>query len=256
MAEAELLYSTVDNDRQIKVWQQADIRWLEFGDELIQTEIDLARPGFLPESFNRAMLSGALFSGEVPEKVLLAGTGGGSTARYFAHRFPDVIGDAVELSPVVLEIAQRFFECPYQGNWQLIAADIQDYVQHSETRYDLIVMDIAIGQASPEWITDPAFLNGCRQLLTRKGHIAINLIVEDEQGFMRQLAAIRQSFDRQTVCLSLTEHRNVIVLAFNNAKVLVLNPLIFDKLESQWQIEFGRFYQQMLKDNPKDSGVI
>ena len=30
----------------------------------------------------------------------------------------------------------------------------------------------------------------------------------------------------------------------------------FSQLEDQWQIEFGQFYQQMLKDNPKGSGVI
>jgi len=75
MAEAELLYAIEEDGRPIKVWQQSGLRWLEFGDELIQTEIDLARPNYLPESFNRAMLSGALFTGQVPKKVLLAGTG-------------------------------------------------------------------------------------------------------------------------------------------------------------------------------------
>ena len=65
MAEAELVYSVEENGRLIKVWQQAELRWLEFGDELIQTEIDLARPDFLPESFSRAMLSGALFNSKV-----------------------------------------------------------------------------------------------------------------------------------------------------------------------------------------------
>jgi spermidine synthase len=256
MAEAELIYSIMEEGRPIKVWQTSDLRWLEFGDDLIQTEIDLIRPDYLPESFNRAMLSGALFRGEIPQKVLLAGTGGGSTARYFSHRFPDVIGDAVDYSSVVLDIARRFFECPYQGNWQLIKADIREYVQQSQTHYDLIVMDIAIGQASPEWITDPCFLKACRQLLTDNGHMAINIIVENELGFMKQLGAIRQAFDRNTVCLSLAEHRNVIVLAFNQTKGLKPNPLSFDDLEELWHVEFGQFYQQMLKDNPKDSGVI
>jgi spermidine synthase len=256
MAEAELVYSVEENGRLIKVWQQAELRWLEFGDELIQTEIDLARPDFLPESFSRAMLSGALFNSKVPEKVLLAGTGGGSTARYFANRFPEVIGDGVDLSPVVLDIAQRFFDCPNKGNWQLIEADIRDYVQHCQVRYDLIVMDIAIGNTSPDWMIAPAFLKGCRQSLSSTGHIAINLIVESEHGFMTQLAAIREAFDRQTVCVSLPEHRNVIVLAFNQANRLAPNPQTLDKLEAQWQVEFGTFYQQMLKDNPKGSGVI
>jgi len=138
----------------------------------------------------------------------------------------------------------------------LIEADIREYVKNCPTRYDLIVMDIAIGQASPDWITDPLFLNGCRRLLTDAGHIAINLIVENEQGFLTQLAAIRQAFDRQTICVSLSEHRNVIILAFNQLNHVEPKTRQFSQLEDQWQIEFGQFYQQMLKDNPKGSGVI
>lgn len=256
MAEAELLYATEEDGRLIKVWQQSGLRWLEFGDGLIQTEIDLARPDYLPESFNRAILSGALFTGQVPDKVLLAGTGGGSTARYFGNRFPDVVGDAVDLSAIVLDIAQRFFECLNGEYWQLIEADIREYVKNCPTRYDLIVMDIAVGQASPDWITDPLFLNGCRRLLTDAGHIAINLIVENKQNFLTQLAAIRKAFDRQTVCVSLSEHRNVIILAFNQLNHLEHKPSQFSQLENQWQIEFGQFYQQILKDNAKGSGFI
>lgn len=256
MSEAELLYSVQEGDKQIKVWQQDELRWLEYGDELIQTEIDMTRPDYLPESFNRAMLSGALFTGQVPGRVLLAGTGGGSTARYFANRFPDVMGDAVDISATVLDIAQRFFECPNANNWQLIKGDIRNYIQQCPSRYDLIVMDIAIGHATPDWVIEPDFLTGCRQLLTDAGHIAINLIVESEQGFLTQLAAIRQAFDRQTVCVSLSEHRNVIILAFNKLNHIELKPGQFSQLEDQWQIEFGQFYQQMLKDNPTGSGVI
>jgi len=73
---------------------------------------------------------------------------------------------------------------------------------------------------------------------------------------LTQLAAIRQAFDRQTVCVSLSEHRNVIILAFNQLNHIELKPGQFSQLEDQWQIEFGQFYQQMLKDNPTGSGVI
>lgn len=256
MTEGELLYSINDDGRPVKVWQQGKRRWLEYGDELIQTEIDVTRPDILPESFNRAMLSGALFNGKVPKNVLLAGTGGGSTARYFANRFPDVTGDAVDLSSQILDIACRFFDCPNQGNWQLIEADIRDHVQHCQSRYDLIVLDIAIGQASPDWMTAPDFLSACRCLLTKSGHLAINLIVENDQGLLTRLAAIRQAFDRRTVCVTLPKHRNIIILAFNQLNNAAPNHAEFKQLEAQWQVEFGQFYQQMLKDNPKGSGII
>jgi len=257
MAEPELIYSVTEAERVIKVWQQDSLRWLEFGDELIQTEIALDDPGYLPESFSRAMLSGVMFS-QQPKRVLLAGTGGGSTARYFASRFPGIKGEAVELSPAVIDIAQRYFDCPNGGNWQLLEADIRQYVQKCSNRYDLIVMDIAIDQKTPDWLTDECFLRRCRSILTSTGHIAINLIVENAQDFVSRLAAIREAFDRQTVCLSLAEHRNVLVFGFNHIEPLdtKLTAANLDTLEVQWQVEFGQFYQQILLDNLKGRVVL
>lgn len=257
MAEPELVYSVVDADQTIQVWQQDGLRWLEFGDELIQTEMSLDRPDYLPESFSRAMLSGVMFT-EQPKRVLLAGTGGGATARYFASRFPEIKGEGVELSPVVIDIAQNYFEWPTSGNWQLIEADIKQYVQTCHDRYDLIVMDIAVGQKTPEWLSDEAFLTDCRSCLTSAGHMAINLIVENATDFVSRLAAIRNAFDRQTVCLSLSEHRNVLVFAFNQIKPMEnhLSDADLKHLETRWQVEFGQFYQQMILDNPKGSGIF
>ncbi len=257
MTEPELVYSVTEADQTIQVWQQDGLRWLAFDDELIQTEIALDRPDHLPESFSRAMLSGVMFS-EQPKRVLLAGTGGGSTARYFASRFPDITGEGVELSSTVIDIAQNYFDWPMGDNWQLIEADIRQYVQNCSYRYDLIVMDIAVGQKTPTWLSDVSFLNRCRACLTPEGHMAINLIVENADDFVSRLAAIRQAFDRQTVCLSLSEHRNVLVFAFNQrpqqASDIDLDDLT--SIEARWQIEFGQFYQQMLLDNPVGSGIF
>ncbi len=257
MAEAKLLYSTTEEGCPIKVWQQDNLRWLEFGDELIQTEIDLDRADYLPESFSRAMLAGVLFT-KMPKRVLLAGTGGGSTARYFASRFPDVQGDAVELSGAIIDLAKDYFDCPYTGNWSLIQADIREYVKQCPYRYDLIVMDIAIEQHTPLWLVEQTFLQHCRALLTQQGHIAINLIVKDAQDFLNTLAMVRQVFDKQTICLSLTEHKNILVYAYNQRCHLTQQQISqsLPDLQQIWQVEFNDFFQQMLKDNPAGSGII
>ena len=257
MAEPELICSVTESDQVIKVWQQDNLRWLEFGDELIQTEIDLDRADYLPESFNRAMLAGVMFT-DMPKRVLLAGTGGGSTARYFANRFPQVKGDAVELSSIVIDLAKDYFDCPHTGNWDLIQDDIRDYVSQCTHRYDLIVLDIAIEQHTPVWLVEQVFLHHCRALLTEHGHIAINLIVKDAGGFLNAVATIRQVFDKQTVCLSLTEHKNILVYAYNQPCLLSQQEIEqrLPKLQHDWQFEFNDFYQQMLKDNPEGSGII
>jgi spermidine synthase len=202
------------------------------------------------------MLAGMIFV-ETPKRVLLAGVGGGAIARYFSGCFPEVKGEAVEISEVISQIAQDFFEFPNTKNWQLVTADIGDYVQHCQYKYDLIVIDIAIEQQTPKWILDRKFLQRCRSLLTENGHIALNLLVDDGEDFQQALSIIRDTFDKNTACLSLTKYRNTVVFAFNNSPKQPTNMTAhLSKLDALWGIEFSEFYRQMLHDNPPKSGII
>ena len=257
MAERQLLFSQQDVDLTVRVWQQDDRRWLDFDDTVIQSEIILDRPDYLPLALNRHMLAGIMFV-DSPKRILLAGTGGGATARYFAHKFPEVKGDAVELSPLICEVARDFFEFPHGEQWQLHAQDINQYVAECQQLYDLIIIDIAEEQLTPDWIVEREFLQHCRSLLTEQGHIAFNLLVNDGTALMHFLAAIHPAFEGLMNCLSVADHRNIVVLAYNNPPKILAEkiPARLDELEQKWGLEFMMFYQQMLKDNPKCSGVL
>jgi len=254
MAEQQLLFSQQDDDLTVRIWQQGDRRWLDFDDVVVQSEILLDRPDHLLLA-NRHMLAGCLFS-PPPKNILLAGAGGGAIALYFSNRFPDVSVDAVELSPLICELARDFFDFPDGEQWLLHSQDINHYVAECQQHYDAIVIDIAEDKLTPEWIIDNKFLHRCRKLLTPQGHVAFNLLVNDGEGLMHFLSAIRESFNRQTVCLSVAEHRNIIVLAFNNKPREQVSAEHLIAIEQEWGIEFTVFYQQMLKENPKASGVI
>ena len=253
----QLLFEQQSVDGEVRVWQQYDRRWLDFNDGLIQSEIILNSPEILPLPLNRAMLAGVLFSG-MPKRILLAGTGGGATARYFSACFPDVIVDAVEKSECVSDIAINYFEFPAGNNWQIHTEDIVNYVQHCPYKYDLIIIDIAVDQKTPEWLIEREFLKHCRSLLTDNGHIALNLLVDDGNAFMHYLSAIRDCFDRQTACLSLPNYQNTVIFAFNNTPQFKHKNLHkkLSELDALWGMEFTDFYQQMLKDNPQNSGVF
>lgn len=256
-SKPQLIVNQNSDGETIRVWQQDDRRWLDFDDGLIQSEIVLDKPEILPSVLNRAMLAGMIFV-ESPQRILLAGTGGGATARYFAHHFPDVMGDAVEISEQVSSIAKAYFYFPTTENWQLIRDDIVHYVQHCPYRYDLIVVDIAVNQITPHWLVETDFLQQYRTLLTEKGHIAFNLLVDDADEFLHHLRDLRSVFNQQTVCLSLPNYRNTVVLAFNSKSSFLVEEISSRllELEAEWGLEFKTFYQQMLKDNPKASGVF
>jgi len=252
-----LVFNQKNDEGEIRVWQQYDRRWLDFNDGLVQSEIILNTPELLPLPLNRAMLAGMMFV-DTPQRVLLAGMGGGTTARYFSACFPDVKGEAVEKSEVVAKLAQEYFDFPSNKNWQIVKQDILDYVQNCSEKYDLIVIDIAMEQKTPEWLLDRTFLQQCRSLLTDNGHISFNLLVDDANGFMHSVSALRAVFDRRVVCLSLPTYRNIIVLGFNNVPTYLpqdAQTRLAD-LESSWGLEFDEFYQQMQKDNPLGSGIF
>ena len=256
-SEPTLIFHQQAGDEEIRVWQQDDRRWLDFNDGLVQSEIILNNPELLPLPLNRAMLAGMLFV-DMPKRVLLAGMGGGSIARYFSGCFPDVMGEAVEKSDLVTEIAQDLFDFPIDKNWQIVRDDFADYVQHCLYKYDLIVIDIALKQETPQWLIERTFLHQCRSLLTKNGHIAFNLLVDDSSDFLHHLSAIREVFDRRTVCLSLPNYRNTVIFAFNDSIPYIATDIMsrLPEIEPLWGIEFSNFYQQMLKDNPQGSGVL
>jgi spermidine synthase len=255
-SEPQLIVNQHSADGSVRVWQQDDRRWLDFDDGLIQSEINLRDASRLALPLNRAMLAGLMFE-DTPQRILLVGTGGGATARYFEQRFPQMKGEAVELSEVVASLALKYFEFPQSAHWQLIQQDIRDYVQACKVKYDLILVDIAEQQLTPEWIIRAEFLGQCRQLLTPKGQLSLNLLVTDGNSFMHYLSALRRQFDKRTVCLSLPNYRNTVILAFNNLpSKLYIKPQQRKRLEQLWGIEFELFYQQMLKDNPRGSGIF
>lgn len=244
----------------INVHDDGTKRWLDFGDDGIQSIIDRDQPQTLVSPLNQAMLA-ALFFTPVPARFLLLGTGGGAVARYLSHRHPDCRGEAVELSPAIIEIAKQFFEFPHH-NWEPHPADARDFVAEnnaSQQYYDYIVLDIAEQQHTPHWLTDASFLANCRQRLSKQGVLSINLLPKDAANFMQQLADIRQAFDGRTLCLSVPEHQNIIVFAFAQppefSDMAQLQQRI-NELNQRWELPFSDFLERMIQENPVGSGIF
>lgn len=235
------------------------MRWLDFGDGVIQTVIDIDDPKALPSPVNRAMLASLMFV-ETPGRVLLAGVGGGAIARYFQARFGDIEGVAVECSELVASIARRFFAFPDESSqWELVVSDIKDYLGKTRNPFDLILVDIAEGQFTPKWIYGTDFLQSCRQHLSSGGAVAFNLLLSDAETFSAALKAIRQIFQLKTVCLSVEDYKNIMVIAFRNLIPFENATQIqcrLPELERKWGLEFTRLLNRMRKDNPEGSGVF
>ena len=251
------LYHQQHTDKAISIWQQGTRRWLDFGDSLTQSAIDIVRPKYLIEKFHRAMLAAVMFRQQPIKNVLLAGVGGGAIARYFSHRFPEIKGDAVELSAEILALAQQYFDLPVGQQWQYYQADFRTYLQQCQQQYDLIIFDIADGTGVPAWLAESDFIAQCYRHLTPEGQLSINLIAVSGEHFLQHLSVLRQVFHKQTLCMSLEEHRNIVLSGFKFTNQDVMWPHTnYSQLSLDWQIEFDFFKDVIRNENPINSGFL
>jgi len=256
MAERILLRETAA-DGVIELRQCGRVRSLWLDDGLLQSEIDLDRPDHLPNPASRAMLAHLLFYPE-PRRVLLAGCGGGGIARWFHARSPDTAGLAVELSPRVAEVARSHFDFPGVGSgWELRTGDVRDgALLQGEEAFDFILVDIAEAGHTPAWVSGAPFLDACRGLLSSTGVLTVNLIPEDADDFAGALYRLRRVFDHRSVCMTVPERGNVMLLGFMSRPDLERVKERMLAKQIRWGLEFDAFWQRMTRENPVGSGVF
>ena len=223
-------------------------------DNIEQTRINTEQPERLASLVHRSFLACLLFI-KTPENVLLGGLGGGALARYLHHRKPEMSGDAVEINATVAQLAKAYFYFPEQ-QWNLVVDDIRHWRKQP---YDLIIIDIAESDLTPAWLICEPMLSQLRSQLSEQGVLALDLLVDDAQSFTQALSNIREVFDRQTLCLSVPNHRNIIIFAFKqppqNCSLQELSRRIA-QLSDIWGLDFFAFIEQLKKDNPGNNGIF
>ncbi len=249
----QLLYQKQTQAGLIEVWQKNSQRWLNI-DAIEQTRIDINSANKLTSQLHCAFLAVLLFI-EAPERVLLAGLGGGELSRYLHRINFNIRGDAVEINETIAEIAQQYFYFP-EAQWTL---NIQDIKQWQGELYDFIVVDIADRDLTPAWLSSEEMLLQFKQQLSIDGVLAINLLVKDASSLVSTLTTIRQVFKKKTLCLSVPYHKNIVVFAFNRPPPYRTESELYSRinqLAKVWGVDFKLLLAQLVKDNPVGSGVF
>jgi len=110
------------------------------------------------------------------KRILVIGLGGGSTQKRLFRDFGDVEITTVELDPEVVETAYRWFELPRDPRVVVEVDDGRRFLQRSDDRYDVIMMDAFYADGVPFHLTTLEFVELMRDRLTPGGVIATNVI--------------------------------------------------------------------------------
>lgn len=192
----------VSDYSHIRVRRKGDIRDLRFvrdsGREVVETRVDLTAPHELQLPYTRMMFMSYVVV-PAPRRVLIIGLGGGAMVHFLRRHDPDVRIDVVEIDPVVVDVADRYFDMRSGDGVRIVTEDAFSYFARNETRYDVIYMDAFLkpsGQTDaagvPQRLRTVAFHDSLRDHLTAGGAVAFNLT--PHAGTRRDIATIRESF--------------------------------------------------------------
>ena len=141
--------------------------------------VSLDDPASVPMEYVRYAGMGLLFVPE-PGSVLMIGLGGGSFSGLIHRVLPEARIDVVEINPVVVEAAKRFFGVIEDERYRVHLADGAAFVHDAKARYDLIFADAGSGDGViPEPLTTDRFFAAVRERLAPNGVLVVNLGLND-----------------------------------------------------------------------------
>ena len=116
------------------------------------------------------------------ERVLLLGVGGGAAIHILRHWFPGVHVTAVELNPVHLQLAKRYFKL--QGSRiKLVQGDARKYAeQYRGEKFDLVIEDLFGGDGEPDrsFPADRKWCTTLGKLVNSTGALVINTLARSQ----------------------------------------------------------------------------
>ena len=131
-----------------------------------------------------------------PKRGLILGHGGGSLAKWLAHRWPELDLDVVEIDPAVVRMAEEYFSYRPPLQHHVHVRDARVFLNSTDQRYDLIWVDAFARQMIPFHLTTVEFFAELRTHLAPNGILAVNLASSGEGGDLLRANAVVQTMRR------------------------------------------------------------
>ena len=169
-----LLYAKDTRYHRLTVVEDSTERYLRF-DNTYQSGMVRGRP--FATAFAYADIF-HLFRAYNPtaKKVLFIGLGGGSSPKRIWRDFPDVQIEAVELDPVVRDVAYRYFALPRDPRLKVTVDDGRHFLDRHDERWDAILIDAFFADAIPFHLFTNEFMELVRSRLNPGGLVMTNAI--------------------------------------------------------------------------------
>ncbi|MEC8825641.1 MAG: fused MFS/spermidine synthase [Verrucomicrobiota bacterium] len=185
-SKGKVLHEETSEFSKIRIRGDEEKRHMLFvsdgGVEQVQSTIDLNNPGDLQVAYTKTMFASLLLK-RPQRRVLLIGLGGGGMVRFVETHLPDMSIEVVEIDPVVVRLADKFFETRESPRVKIHTEDAFEFMAREHKPFDAIYMDAFLRPSidgDPEGKTarlkTVAFLEIMRDQLVDDGVVSCNLI--------------------------------------------------------------------------------
>lgn len=130
------------------------------------------------------------------KKVLLLGLGAGSVVDLLINKHGikcEITG--VELDATVIDFAKKYFAIEQYKSLKIVHSDAFEYVQQCNDKFDLIVVDLFIGDTVPAAFASEGFISNLKRLSNEKCCVAYNKMTDDPKH-KEELKALSTNFDK------------------------------------------------------------
>ena len=222
-AQRVVLFDRISAYHHIQVYDENGKRTLSFNGSW-ETTMSLTNPLAGHFEYTEYFQMPWLWNHDI-KRVLMVGLGGGSTQRAYQHYYTNVMVDAVEIDPVVVEVAKKYFTVEETPQLKIHINDGRVFLRQTTNLYDVILMDAysttRYGSSLPRQLTTKEFFTLASRHLRTNGVLAYNVIGQI-QGFRATLIGamyrtMSEVFPR-VYMFPAVESQNVVFVATKSAE--------------------------------------
>lgn len=190
-----------------------DVELIRFMGELRLDMGGLTQSGGVIEKIWSKALNDLTDKNFQPKTVLLLGLGAGSALKVIRKKYKDAKITAIEIDPVVIDIAKNYFSHVNDTKTNVICEDAVDFLEYTPDSFDLVIVDCYQGYKVPKKLNSVSFI---RKIKSQHGLVLINRLfwAEFKKPATEFLTGLSKFFDTKT-----TRTASNLLIAVKNSKV-------------------------------------
>ena len=214
---------------------------------ILPSDPDKIIPNFMKYSF----LSFSAMN-RIPKKILFVGMGAGIMPRFITDNYPECRIDIVEIDKAIPPIAEKYFGFMKNDKIDVIIEDGRFFVNRSQMKYDIIVIDAYNATSIPFQFTTEEFFRKIKQLLNEDGVMVANIANFGKENFTAsEFKTIYEVFKNMAVVVC-PRKTNFVVFSskqplFNNEKWL--NETVKFDEKNKWHFKLAPYLKNRIPDD-------